>query len=172
MPGLSVSALMSTPLISIPPTMRVPQMKRCMQQQHIRRLPVVEGEHLLGIMSLDDIQNALSSDATSPNIYELTQLLYHVTAHDLMRKPVITADADEPWLAAARRMLQHSVSGLPVLRAGRLVGMLTEHDIFRALITGQLGCLELTAGVPPDAQRAHAVDLVDRLTEDDQSCPR
>ena len=52
--------------------------------------------------------------------------------HQIMTRHVITVDADTPLLQAAKLMLQHHVSGLPVLdKAGKLVGIVSEGDFIR-----------------------------------------
>ncbi|MBA3944656.1 MAG: CBS domain-containing protein [Herpetosiphonaceae bacterium] len=142
MSGISIRALMSAPVIAVSPQTRLPHIKSRMEEHHIRRLPVVEHDHLIGIISLGDVRNALPSDAITLSIYELTSLLYKITAKDLMRTPVITIEADAPLLEAAQCMLQQRVSGLPVLQNGQLVGMVTESDIFRALVGGQVALPE------------------------------
>jgi CBS domain-containing protein len=51
---------------------------------------------------------------------------------DIMTRNVISVDADEPVVKAARVMLQNRISGLPVIDAkGELVGVVTEGDFLR-----------------------------------------
>ena len=53
-------------------------------------------------------------------------------AHQIMTRKVITVKADTPVLDAANLMLQHHISGLPVVdEAGRLIGMVSEGDFVR-----------------------------------------
>ncbi len=53
-------------------------------------------------------------------------------AGDVMTRAVISADPDATVLQAARYMLQHHISGLPVIdKAGKLVGVLSEGDFLR-----------------------------------------
>ena len=53
-------------------------------------------------------------------------------ASDVMTPAVISADPDATVLQAARYMLQHQISGLPVIdKAGKLVGILSEGDFLR-----------------------------------------
>jgi len=53
-------------------------------------------------------------------------------AVDVMARTVISAEPDTTVLKAARQMLQHHISGLPVIdKAGRLVGILSEGDFLR-----------------------------------------
>jgi CBS domain-containing protein len=60
-----------------------------------------------------------------------------MNAADVMTNDVLTLNAETSVLDAARLMLQHRVSGLPVLDwQGRLVGVLTEGDLLRRIETG------------------------------------
>lgn len=133
-----------------------------MRDNKIRRLPVVKGTQVVGIITMGDLRNAFPSDATTLSIYELSYLLDKVTAADIMRTEVLTVTADAPLVEAAQLMLQHKVSGLPVLEQGRLVGILTESDIFRAVVAGQLALPTTVAVVtePPPTAITTAIPIV------------
>ena len=147
MESVTVRSLMSSPVISIPKTMRLPQIKNLMRDNNIRRLPVLDDDRVVGIVTYGDIRNAFPSDATTLSIYELSYLIGQVSAADIMRRAVITVDADTSVVDVARLMLTQKISGLPVVDNGKLVGMITESDIFRAVISGQL-VLTTTVAIP------------------------
>jgi len=147
MESVTVRSLMSSPVISIPKTMRLPQIKNLMRDNNIRRLPVLDDDRVVGIVTYGDIRNAFPSDATTLSIYELSYLIGQVSAADIMRRAVITVDADTSVVDVARLMLTQKISGLPVVDNGKLVGMITESDIFRAVLTGQL-VLTATVSIP------------------------
>lgn len=56
-----------------------------------------------------------------------------VRARDIMSRPVITVDADAPLRDCMALMAEHRVSGVPVVEAGRAVGIITEADIVRRI---------------------------------------
>jgi hypothetical protein len=56
-----------------------------------------------------------------------------------MTRNPITIEPETSILEAARLMLTHKISGLPIVSKGRLVGMITESDLFRLLMTESLG---------------------------------
>jgi len=138
MEPLLVRTLMNSPVITISPTTTLPHIKTLLREHQIRRLPVVDRNRLVGIVTLGDVRNACPSEATTLSIYELSYLLTTVTAADIMRQSVVTVQADTLVAEAARLMLTQKISGLPVLNGSHLVGMLTESDIFRAVISGQV----------------------------------
>ena len=106
-----------------------------MREKNIRRLPVVEDGKLLGIVTIGDVREASPSDATTLSIWELNYLWAQLTVEKIMTRNVLTVNPDTPILDAAEIMLEHKVSGLPVVDEEQmLVGVITESDIFRMLV--------------------------------------
>ncbi|HEY0734223.1 MAG TPA: CBS domain-containing protein [Herpetosiphonaceae bacterium] len=131
-----VRDVMSSPVITASLSTSLPQLNSLMREHHIRRLPVVDGNRLVGMITFGDIRSALPSDATTLSVYELSYLIEQVTAAEVMRDGVITISADASVAEAAQQMLEHKISGLPVVERDHLVGIITESDIFRAISTG------------------------------------
>jgi acetoin utilization protein AcuB len=104
------------------------------RQRGIRHLPVVEEGRLVGIVTDRDLRQASPSPATSLEIHELHYLLQRMKVREIMTTKLLTVTPDTPIEQAARLMLEHKIGGLPVLRADRLVGILTETDILRAFV--------------------------------------
>ena len=96
-----------------------------MIDRHIRRLPVVDGQRVVGILSLGDLREAHADSAEAP---------YGIRADVLMHDDPFTVTPDTTLRQAARIMLDKKVSGLPVVQDGVLIGIITESDLFRALI--------------------------------------
>lgn len=107
-----------------------------MKENNIRRLPVVEKSKLVGIITLSDLNRASPSSATSLSIHELNYLLAKTKIKDIVPKKqqVITVGPDNYIETAAKLMRSNRISALPVLDQDRLVGIVTETDIFDALI--------------------------------------
>lgn len=108
-----------------------------MKASNIRRLPVVEKEKVVGIVTIDDLNQASPSSATTLSKHELKYLLAKTKIKDILPKnqKLITISPNNYIETAARVMRENKVSGLPVIdEAGKLVGIITETDIFDALI--------------------------------------
>jgi acetoin utilization protein AcuB len=106
-----------------------------MQEQNVRHLPVVDkAGKMVGLVTEDDLLQAEPSSATSLSVWEIHGLLDRITAKDVMVHDVITTSEDTPIEEAAHLMLTHKIGCLPVLRDGKLVGIITESDIFRTLM--------------------------------------
>jgi CBS domain-containing protein len=97
-------------------------------------------------------------------------------AHQIMTRKVITVTADTPILDAANLMLQHHISGLPVVdETGRLIGMVSEGDFVRRSEIGtqrpRIRWLEFLMGavgkVAQDYVREHGRKVGDIMTQDD-----
>lgn len=99
-----------------------------------RRLPVVDGDKLVGIVTDRDLKEATPSKATTLSVYELNYLLSKLTVHDVMVTPVITVAPEEPVENAALLMEEHKISGLPVVSGGTLQGIFTITDMLRAIV--------------------------------------
>ncbi len=121
--------------ITIDPKTVLPDAHQLMQDSHIRRLPVVEKGKLVGIVTLGDIREAEPSNATTLSIYEVHYLLSKLTVERIMTRNPITIAPNQSIRDAARLMLEHKIGGLPVVEpaTGKLVGIITESDIFRIL---------------------------------------
>ena len=154
MTALAVRALMRSPVVTITPHTPLPDIERVLREHGIRRVPVLDHRRLVGIVTLGDVRGTQPSDATTLSVYELGYLLNKVTAAQIMHTPVLSVAADAPVLEAAQRMPDHHISGLPVVADGQVVGMITESDVFRALVAGRLSSPTLTLphaqpGAPP-----------------------
>lgn len=124
---------MTTNPITVLPKTTLPDAHKLMKESKIRRLPVVDHGHLTGIVTLGDVREAQPSNATSLSIFELHYLLSKLTVDKIMTREPITISPDAGVREAARLMLDHKIGGLPVVQDGRLVGIITESDIFRVL---------------------------------------
>ena len=106
-----------------------------MQDQDVRHLPVVNRSgQMVGLVTEDDLLKAAPSSATLLSVWEIHSLLTRVKVRDVMVKDVLTTTEDTPIEEAAHRMLDHKIGCLPVLREGKLVGIITESDLFRTFM--------------------------------------
>ena len=106
-----------------------------MRENSFRHLPVVDKSgKLVGIVSETDLLYASPTSAASLSIYEMQYLLSRLTVGQVMTKDVITVTEDTPVEDAASIMTDHKIGGLPVLRDGEIIGIITETDLFKLFL--------------------------------------
>jgi acetoin utilization protein AcuB len=125
---------MSRPVISVSPDEPINEVLAMFKEEHIRRAPVMKGGKLVGIISESDLLNASPSSVTTLSVWEMNYLISKVTVKNVMTKKVITVDKDTPIEEAARIMADQKIGGMPVVSAGKVVGMITETDLFKIFL--------------------------------------
>ena len=130
-----VKERMSYPVITIHPDTPIHEALNLMRLEKIRRFPVVDKRgRLIGIVSERDLLHASPSDATSLSIWEVNYLLSKLKVEKVMTKQVITVSEDTPLEESARIMADNKIGGLPVIRNGKIVGIITETDLFKIFL--------------------------------------
>lgn len=112
-----------------------------MKERRFRRLPVVAAGRLVGMVTDRDLKEAAPSKATTLDVHELYYLLAELQVKEIMSHNPLSVSQDDTVEHAAQIMLDHTISGLPVVDTqGKVVGIITQSDVFRAFmdITGVL----------------------------------
>ena len=175
---MPVKNWMTTDVVSVGPETSLLKVGKLMKDHHIRRIPVVdENGQVIGIISDRDVRDASPSKATTLDMYEMHYLLAELKAKNIMTAKPITVKPTDTVEQAALIMLDNKVGGLPVVDDnGRLVGIISDHDVFKALvdITGaRMGGLQFAIELPDqpgtarplfDLLRAHNARLLSVLT--------
>lgn len=138
-----------------------------MHTENIRRLPVLDKRgQLVGIVSELDLLKVSPSPATSLSIYEIPYLLSKIKMRDVMTKDVITVTEDTPLEEAALIMADNKIGGLPVMRGDKLVGIITETDLFKIFLE-MLGAREegVRVSMLVPEQKGMLAKIATRVTE-------
>ncbi len=125
---------MSSPVVTIPPETPVNEALSLMRQRSFERLPVLDRDKLVGIVTEKHLLLASPSPATSLSMWEINYLLSKLTVEKVMSREVITVADDTPIEEAARIMADRGIGGLPVMHGERLVGIITETDLFKLFL--------------------------------------
>ncbi len=109
---------------------------KLIKENHIRGLPVMKNGKLVGVVTDRDLKKASASNATTLDIHELLYLITKIKIKEIMTKDPITIPVDYTVEEAAEVLLDNKLSGAPVVnREGKLVGIITQADIFRVLVS-------------------------------------
>lgn len=132
-----VQEWMTKDVIAITPETSMMKASRLMKDKKIRRLPVVdEGGRVVGVVSDRDVKEASPSKATTLDMHELYYLLSELKVKDIMTKTPFCAKENDSVENVALVMMERGFGGMPVVADdNKLVGIITESDIFRVLVT-------------------------------------
>ncbi|HNS03260.1 MAG TPA: CBS domain-containing protein [Anaerolineae bacterium] len=129
-----VGERMSHPVLTVSPEMSALDAQAFMRRERIRRAPVIHDGKLVGIVTEGDLLNASPTQATLLSVWEINYLVSKIKVSQVMTKKVMTISEDTPIEEAARVMIDNKIGGLPVVRAGKVVGIITETDLFKIML--------------------------------------
>lgn len=107
---------------------------KLMKDHSIRRLPVMVKKKIAGLVTETDLMKAYPSSATSLSVWEINYLFPKIKIKDIMTREIFTVAPETILEEAALIMQENNISTLPVLKDKRLVGIITESDLFKAFI--------------------------------------
>lgn len=144
-----VRDIMTTPVITVHPDLSVKDLAGLFRDKHIGGVPVVDADdRLVGIVTEGDLM-AMDADIQYPHWFELFDSIIYLgsqkkfkeqlqkaaaaTVADLMTPAPKSVRPDEPARAAATLMSRHGFDRVPVEEEGKVVGIVSRHDILKIL---------------------------------------
>jgi CBS domain-containing protein len=106
-----------------------------MTLERIRHLPVLDEGRVVGVVSQRDLFRSALAAALGYGEKGQTMLLRTIRVKEVMHEPAITVSPEATAKEATRLMLEHKIGCLPVVEGRTLVGILTETDILRYLVS-------------------------------------
>ncbi len=131
---LTVADVMTKDLVTLGPEDTLMQAGEVMRKRGIRRLPVVVADTLVGLLAEGDLKRAQPS-ALSDSEEEFVRVMEGTPISRIMIPNPITTTEDTPLLEAAQTLHTTKFGALPVLRDGRIVGILTDSDLVGGFVT-------------------------------------
>ncbi|GAB4259763.1 MAG: CBS and ACT domain-containing protein [Deferrisomatales bacterium] len=130
-----VKHLMTPNPVGISPEQSVADAAALMTERGIRHLPVVdENGVLVGLVTRSSLAQALPGLGTGLTRFEYSYLTANTKIREVMIAQPVLGEEDMAAEEAARIMNEHRISSLLVLRDGRPVGIITDTDIFEAML--------------------------------------
>lgn len=131
---MAVKDFMTRKVVYISPDTTVAHAADLMREQAIHRLPVIENDKLVGLVTEGTIAEASPSKATSLSIYEMNYLLNKTKVRDVMIRDVITVSKFASLEDAVYLMYKNKVGILPVVDHEQMAGVITDRDVFAAFL--------------------------------------
>jgi acetoin utilization protein AcuB len=132
---MKIADLMSTKLYTVSPDDSVEGAVRLLQQRGVRHLLVLDGHDLVGILSDRDLKRALDTTKAKRkkvlNLGGLYFLLEPILVREIMTRDPTSVGPDTTAQQAASTMVKNRFGALPVVKAGKLIGIVTETDLLR-----------------------------------------
>jgi len=128
--------VMSSPVVAVGPGMPVKEVAALLVRHSISAVPVVDAAGtLLGIVSEADLVPLQAVPESRGRFQRFDELLRYLprTAADAMTRDVVTLPEDADVAQAALLMLERAVKRIPVVRDGRVTGIVSRRDLLRAL---------------------------------------
>ncbi len=137
---------------TVTPDTSVKEALELLRSRAFRHLPVVDREgRLVGITTEKSLVYASPASDLSLSVFEVDFLLSRMKVEQVMTREVVTVSPDLPIEEAARVMIDHRIGCLPVVEEGRLIGIISDTDIFRVFVEGLGGghpSLRVTVVIP------------------------
>ncbi|MFA4932614.1 MAG: CBS domain-containing protein [Caldisericia bacterium] len=164
-----VREYMTHDLVTIEPEARLSDALNIMRARNVHRLPVVEDDLLVGIVSEKDLLYALPSVDRPISWVEASAQAAALPVRQVMHQDVVTVCPDCPIEIAAATMADHNIGALPVVSPSEshtLVGIITETDIFK-LFVEMLGSRApgVRASLEIDNRKGALASLFNRIVE-------
>ncbi len=133
---MQVQNWMSPDVVTVDEATSIIRIAKLLKDYGISHIPVTRGKKLVGMITDLDVQEASPSKSTTLKVHELHHLLAETKAKDILDPNPITIRPDQTMEVAAVKMLEHKITGMPVVtEKGDLVGIIAKGDVFRVLIS-------------------------------------
>lgn len=127
---------MSSNLITGHPDMSVTDAQELMNSEGIRYLSILdENEKLAGLVTKGSLASALPADTSNLSRFEVSYVLAKIKVKSIMIEDVITTTPDTAIEIAARIMADNLIGCLPVIEGDKLVGIITDQDLFFTMVS-------------------------------------
>ena len=157
---MTIAKIMSSAPVVVEPKAPLRKVYGEMAEHRIRHIPVVSADGLVGVISDRDVREALPSPMSPGEAMEFAAAMDRIPVWEVMAEEVVTVTPRTSLAEAAHMLAGRKIGCLPVLDAGRLVGIVTETDMlqaFAALLDDLSGSPRLEVAVDDSPGRLQEV---------------
>ena len=170
---MAVKDFMTKKVVYVSPDTTVAHAADMMREQGLRRLPVIENDKLVGIVTERTMAEASPSKATILSIYEMNYLLNKTKIRDVMICDVVTVSPYASLEDAIYTMMKNRVGIVPVVESGQVYGVITDKDVFKAFLEisgyGEEG---IRVAISADDTVGTLAKIVDTISNDNLNIKR
>lgn len=125
---------MTRHLVTLSPEDSLMEALQLMRLRKIRRVPIVVGDRLVGLLTEGDLKRAEPSTLSDTQEH-FTMVMEGTQVSQIMIENLVTTTPDTPLLDVVRTLRKNKYGALPVLEGETLIGILTDNDLLGALVT-------------------------------------
>jgi len=130
-----VSEIMSKHLITLNSTDTLETAESLFKKNKIRHIPVVNGEHIIGMLSYTDLLRISFVDAVDDDDENVESIVYNMfTIEQVMTKNIVSVTADTTIKEVAEILAVKEFHALPIVDDKKLVGIMTTTDLIKYLL--------------------------------------
>ena len=121
-----VADIMSSPVVTVDIDSKVIDAVKIMARKKIGSIIIMEGDKAIGIVTERDLLERVLGEGKDPS---------EVVMREVMSSPLISIGKNTAILEAMRKMRHHNIRRLTVIEEDQLIGIVTERDILKAVVT-------------------------------------
>ena len=130
---ITVKEIMTKDVVAVAPTDRLVHARRQMMDANVGRLPVIDDDELVGMITSKDLMRAfIDFRKNVPEKYQKTQIK-EVFVEDIMSSNPSYVSKEMSISEVSKIMMETGYNGLPVVEEGKVVGIITQTDILRLI---------------------------------------
>jgi acetoin utilization protein AcuB len=134
--GVRVADWMSKRVLAVETFDSIGIARQLMAKHRVNQLPVLENEKLVGIVTDRDIRDAYPTSLMINRGKEIDRFADSVTVEEVMSHDVMVVRPDMSLAAAVSLLRRHRIGSLPVMKSGKLVGIITRSNILDFVLSG------------------------------------
>ncbi len=130
-----ISTIMTKNIITLKSNDELDTAERLFKEHHIRHIPVVEGDHIIGMLSLTDLLRISFADGAYEDESDVETTVYNMfTISQVMAKNLKSVSPDTTIKEVAEILAENEFHALPVVEGDKLVGIVTTTDLIKYLL--------------------------------------
>lgn len=133
--NVPVSEIMTTNVVKLNTTDDLTKAEMLFKKHHIRHIPVMNGNKIIGMLSYTDLLRISFADAVMDDEEVIDVTVYNMfTIEQVMTKNVVSVSPETTIKKAGEILAAKEFHALPVTEGDLLVGIITSTDLIKYLI--------------------------------------